>query len=47
MMHIVTLANLAFPKIRVTAARPGVVNFELEIEKHHTVRNSHGLHAAL
>ncbi|KAF1348854.1 putative PaaI_thioesterase family protein [Delphinella strobiligena] len=24
--------------IRVTAARPGVVNFELEIEKHHTNR---------
>jgi len=24
-------------QLRVTAARPGVVNFELPIEKHHTV----------
>lgn len=25
-------------QLRVTAARPGVVNFELDIEKHHTNR---------
>lgn len=25
-------------QLRVTAAKPGVVNFELDIEKHHTVR---------
>ena len=25
-------------KLRVTAARPGVVNFELDIQKEHTVR---------
>ena len=27
-------------QLRITAARPGTVNFELDIEKHHTVRDS-------
>lgn len=28
---------LTYTKLRVTAARPGVVNFELDIKKEHTV----------
>ena len=38
-MHRLTSSHACL-QIRVTAARPGVVNFELDIQKEHTVRSN-------
>jgi hypothetical protein len=37
LLHVFALTNIGALQLRVTAARPGVVNFELDIKKEHTV----------
>lgn len=39
--------GLTQPQLKVTAARPGTVNFELDIQKEHTVRNNLGFEALM
>lgn len=40
--NVLFLIQLCLFQLSITAARPGVVNFELEIKKEHTVRFSLG-----